>query len=151
MTRAISGDCRKAMTEVRQWFAALPEGVAEMDIIDSHPYYDAVIEVRSVRNHEATPIQVGFVNGNFDIWAGAHGLTGYRCGEDSPTHYCDAIVTGHLVDVETILDDKVIASRSEVSLGTQTEGELWSRGLGLLSMLRRWRRARTQRHRYPPY
>lgn len=139
------------MEDVQQWFRTLPEGVAEMDITSSHPYYDILIEIRPLRGQQAAPIQIGVIGEKFDIWAGLHGLTGYQCGEDSPARYCEAITSGQLVDVDTMLRGRVIASRTELSLGAETEKELWSSGRDFLSTIFRRGQTSVRRRRYAPY
>jgi hypothetical protein len=105
----------------RQWFAGLPEGLAEMQ--ESRPNsFEVALDVRPCRSPQAAAFTLRLgCDGTFDVAAGA----GAQFDELSPTEYdiaaiCDSLVKGGLVEDLERNRDGLIASRARLQVGSAT-------------------------------
>jgi hypothetical protein len=109
------------LATARQWFARLPEGVAEMRESRPNPF-EAVLEIRPLRVREASPIALRLgEDGTFDVAAGE----GAQFDNLSPDEYglaaiCDAIAAGGLTEELERGRGELIASRARLEVGSET-------------------------------
>ena len=162
----VVNECASRVEEVRRWYESLPDGTAEMEVDNSHRYYEVVVAVRPLLDPDASGFEIGFVAGDYDVWLTdargefQGGYTKNRCRDDSPVDYCRAIASGGLTVTEYRREGRRVILRHELRMDGEVLDYNWfgeSGGCGragapwMWLWRRRWKWDETRTTHYPPY
>ena len=112
--------CAPTVHEIKEWFDTIPQGFAELRMLDTAPDGERVLELVPLRNLAAAHVRIEIGADTFAVRAGQRFLApGRSCSAESPTAYCQAIVAGKLTETALLRKGEAIGWKTELLVGTK--------------------------------